>query len=133
MNIVYPIRHPSEQGSEGTPRPITTSRPPHWPALDGIRAVAILSVMVFHFGHAYLLPGGYLGVDVFFVLSGFLISSLLLAEWDSSGHRINFRNFYLRRVLRLGPALVVAIIAATVLAEIDGGTRGRRRCRWFRG
>jgi peptidoglycan/LPS O-acetylase OafA/YrhL len=69
-------------------------------------------VIVYHFG---LLPGGYLGVDLFFVLSGFLITSLLIREWDSRGGRISFRDFYARRILRLFPALSCVIAAAVVL------------------
>ena len=111
---------PREIGVPGKP-----DGKPHWRALDGVRAVAIMSVMVYHLEHRYLLPGGYLGVDVFFVLSGFLITSLLVAEREGNDGRVSFRNFYARRVLRLGPALVCALIAAIVLAEIDGGLRGR--------
>ncbi|MDQ1376046.1 MAG: hypothetical protein QOE15_219 [Acidimicrobiaceae bacterium] len=81
------------------------------PALDGLRAAAILVVVAVH--ATYLLvptmagrfvPGGFVGVDVFFVLSGFLITSLLLEEWDRD-HRISLRGFYRRRALRLFPAL----------------------------
>ncbi len=111
---------PREIGVPGKP-----DGKPHWRALDGVRAVAIMSVMVYHLEHRYLLPGGYLGVDVFFVLSGFLITSLLVAESDGNDGRVSFRNFYARRLLRLGPALVITLIAAMALAEIDGGLRGR--------
>jgi len=53
------------------------------PALDGVRAVAVLSVMAYHFGASWM-PGGFLGVDMFFVLSGYLITSLLLVEWGGA-------------------------------------------------
>lgn len=74
--------------------------------LDGLRGVAILLVLGCHLG---LLPGGFLGVDIFFVLSGFLITSLLLEEWQSYGV-IRLKQFYLRRVLRLLPAFVVLLL-----------------------
>lgn len=96
-----------------------------WPALDGLRAVAVLAVIIFHFG---VLPGGYLGVDLFFVLSGFLITSLLIQEWDKRGGSISFRDFYMRRVLRLFPALGCVITVAVVLAlymELSGPPSAR--------
>src|SRR5437588_1185775 len=74
--------------------------------LDGLRGVAILLVLAFHLGP---LPGGFLGVDIFFVLSGFLITSLLMEEWQSSGF-INLKQFYLRRALRLLPAFVLLLL-----------------------
>jgi peptidoglycan/LPS O-acetylase OafA/YrhL len=81
------------------------------PALDGVRGVAILCVLLHH---SRLLPGGFLGVDAFFVLSGFLITSLLLHEWESRGI-ISLRLFYARRALRLLPALGALLAAATVV------------------
>jgi peptidoglycan/LPS O-acetylase OafA/YrhL len=84
------------------------------PSLDGLRGVSILAVMSYHLG---LIRGGFLGVDIFFVLSGFLITTLLTDEWIRSGS-ISFRKFYMRRALRLLPALVVLAIAcdfATVI------------------
>jgi peptidoglycan/LPS O-acetylase OafA/YrhL len=87
--------------------------PPQWPALDGLRAVAVVGVILYHIG---VLPGGFLGVDVFFVLSGFLITALLLREWDARGGRVSFRYFYARRALRLLPALGCVIAGALVVA-----------------
>lgn len=78
------------------------------PTFDGLRGVAILLVM----GHHTPLPyfkGGFVGVDVFFVLSGFLITALLIKEFDLSG-QIQFRSFYIRRALRLLPALVALLL-----------------------
>jgi peptidoglycan/LPS O-acetylase OafA/YrhL len=75
------------------------------PALDGLRAVAILLVILFHGGA----PGfrwGYIGVDIFFVISGYLITAILLKEFAQRRH-ISFRSFYRRRALRLLPALIV--------------------------
>jgi peptidoglycan/LPS O-acetylase OafA/YrhL len=68
---------------------------PYNPALDGLRAVAISFVILFHSNPA-LFPGGRIGVDVFFVLSGYLITSILVDEMRRTGE-INFRNFYIRR------------------------------------
>jgi peptidoglycan/LPS O-acetylase OafA/YrhL len=73
------------------------------PSLDGLRAIAVTSVVVYH-AHQSLLPGGWAGVDMFFVLSGFLISSILLNE-ASKFNSINFGKFYVKRALRLMPAL----------------------------
>jgi peptidoglycan/LPS O-acetylase OafA/YrhL len=77
----------------------------HMPALDGLRGVAIIVVMIYHLEwlvpelHVYV-KGGFLGVDMFFVLSGFLITSILLSEREKTG-KISLRNFYVRRCLRL--------------------------------
>jgi len=78
------------------------------PELDGIRGISILLVLGVHFTPD-LIPGGYLGVDIFFVLSGFLITSLLLQEW-SHRNSISLKDFYIRRVLRLGPGLAVFLL-----------------------
>jgi peptidoglycan/LPS O-acetylase OafA/YrhL len=87
------------------------------PQLDGIRALAILPVVTFH---AWDTPrGGLFGVDIFFVLSGFLITTLLLGEWQASG-RISLPHFYLRRALRLLPALFVAVAGYLVIAGTVG-------------
>ena len=79
------------------------------PGLDGLRAVAIIGVLLYHAGIDWM-PGGFLGVDVFFVISGFLITSLILEEYDRSG-RVNFTKFYLGRARRLLPAVAVLLIA----------------------
>jgi peptidoglycan/LPS O-acetylase OafA/YrhL len=97
------------------PRARTTALP-YVPALDGVRAIAVAGVLLYHAGVAWL-PAGFLGVDVFFVLSGFLITSLLLAELDRGG-RIDLRRFWSRRARRLLPAafLVIAVTLAVVAA-----------------
>ncbi len=83
-------------------------RLPYRPALDGLRAIAVLSVLLYHAGQTWI-PGGFLGVEMFFVISGYLITSLLLAEWMQDGH-IDFKSFWLRRALRLFPALFVLLL-----------------------
>lgn len=99
----------------------------HRPALDGVRAMAILLVLGVHTLYLLIpkyqgrfLPGGFIGVDIFFVLSGFLITCLLLEEWQRQ-HRISMRNFYRRRALRLFPALwaVMAVQLGYTLLEHD--------------
>lgn len=86
----------------------------HMPGLDGVRAVAVTAVLLFHADPSWL-PGGFLGVDVFFTLSGFLITSLLIAELGETG-RIRFGRFYLRRARRLLPALFLVLVATSLLA-----------------
>ena len=83
------------------------------PGLDGIRAIAVLAVLLYHSGLAAV-PGGFLGVDVFFVLSGFLISSLLLQEIEHTSS-VSFGQFYLRRARRLLPALFATLALSAVL------------------
>lgn len=78
------------------------------PALDGVRAIAIILVFATHF-YMDAMPGGWIGVDVFFVLSGYLITSVLLHELRQSG-KISLGNFYMRRVLRLTPALALLVL-----------------------
>jgi len=86
---------------------IARGRPSQWLAgLDGLRALAVTAVVVFHFAPT-VLPGGFLGVDLFFVISGYLITRMLLAEIDATG-RISARDFYLRRIRRLLPAVVTS-------------------------
>ena len=81
------------------------------PALDGLRAVAIILVLLGHFGLGRVVPGGF-GVTVFFLISGFLITRLLLVEYVESG-KIDYLRFYARRFARLAPALVVVIASVT--------------------
>ncbi|HKX67203.1 MAG TPA: acyltransferase family protein [Intrasporangium sp.] len=87
--------------------------------LDGIRALAIVAVLVFHLNASWL-PGGFLGVDVFFVVSGFLITTLLVREHERSG-RIALRSFWVRRARRLLPALVVTVTLSTLIARLVSG------------
>lgn len=88
----------------------------HVPELDGLRGIAIVSVVVHHQLTPFSLPGGFLGVDLFFVLSGFLITGLLLAEFEKN-QTISLRKFYMRRILRLGPALFLYLIACLLVTH----------------
>ncbi|TQS42192.1 acyltransferase family protein [Cryptosporangium phraense] len=87
----------------------------HRPALDGLRAVAVVVVLLFHGGVSWL-PGGWLGVDAFFVLSGYLITTLLLAEHERTG-RIRLAAFWGRRARRLLPALLAVVTAVVGCAH----------------
>ncbi|HUP91100.1 MAG TPA: acyltransferase [Solimonas sp.] len=91
------------------------------PSLDGIRAVAVSLVFFAHSGLEHVVPGA-LGVTIFFVLSGYLITTLMRTEYTSSG-AVSFRSFYLRRVLRLMPPLLIVVAAAALLAAL-GVTQG---------
>lgn len=83
----------------------------HQPALDGLRACAVLAVMAYH-STSSPLPGGYLGVDVFFALSGFLITSVVISEWERFG-AVDVRDFLRRRALRIMPALLLLAVPLT--------------------
>ena len=83
-------------------------------AFDGLRAIAITAVLITHVDPDSL-PGGQLGVDLFFALSGYLITSLLLKEYDHFG-RVSLKDFYIRRFLRLAPALMVFAVVVTGFA-----------------
>lgn len=82
--------------------------------LDGLRAVAVLGVLGYHADLSWL-PGGFLGVDAFFVLSGYLITGLLLTEWQDRG-RVDFLRFYRHRARRLLPGLLLMLLVASVAA-----------------
>lgn len=81
--------------------------------LDGLRGLAVLAVLIYHAELGFL-PGGFLGVDIFFVLSGFLITSILIQEINQTG-RIDRATFYLRRIRRLMPALFVMLLFVVVV------------------
>ena len=88
---------------------------PYQPALDGLRGLAVAAVVLYHCGVGWA-RGGFLGVDVFFVLSGFLITGLLITEWRTWGS-IDLRQFWVRRVRRLLPALFVLLVVLAVIAH----------------
>jgi peptidoglycan/LPS O-acetylase OafA/YrhL len=85
--------------------------------IDGLRAIAILSVLIFHLDESWL-SGGFVGVDIFFVISGFLITKLLVSELQNTGE-ISFKGFYLRRVRRLFPAMFFCFCFSAVGAYIS--------------
>ena len=89
-------------------------RLPYSPGLDGLRALAVIAVLLYHADLAWI-PGGFLGVEVFFVISGYLITALLLAEWRQRG-RIDLKTFWLRRARRLLPALYVLLVVTLAFA-----------------
>jgi peptidoglycan/LPS O-acetylase OafA/YrhL len=95
-----------------------SSRLGHLPALDGLRGVAVAAVLLFHAGFSWA-KGGYLGVSMFFTLSGFLITSLLLREWGSD-RRIDLRAFWARRFRRLMPAALATLATVSALAWFIG-------------
>jgi peptidoglycan/LPS O-acetylase OafA/YrhL len=91
------------------------------PGLDGLRAVAVIGVVVFHLGFGFL-PGGLLGVAVFFTLSGYLITDLLMSEWRSTG-KLQLADFWLRRARRLLPALFVMLAVVSIWVSIGDPTQ----------
>jgi peptidoglycan/LPS O-acetylase OafA/YrhL len=86
------------------------------PALDGVRALAVAAVVAYHLGFGWA-SGGYLGVDLFFVLSGFLITSLLVEEWSSTG-TIRLGRFWEHRARRLLPALLLMLVAVCIYSSL---------------
>lgn len=109
------------------PEPIKGSSSRYMAGIDGLRALAVLAVIIYHLNYDWA-PGGLLGVGIFFVLSGYLITDLLIAEWNRNG-RLDMKNFWLRRARRLLPALFlmlfvvvagVAIFSPTQLETIRG-------------
>jgi peptidoglycan/LPS O-acetylase OafA/YrhL len=88
----------------------------HTPCLDGMRGIAILAVLIFHLEWHWL-PGGFFGVDIFFALSGFLTTTLLLEEQFAFG-KISLKRFFLRRAIRLYPALVALVIFSSLFTLV---------------
>lgn len=117
---------PTPADPSTTDSPVPAPRQPlgHVPAFDGLRAVAIVSVVLFHTpgwgSFPRIVPGGHMGVTVFFVLSGFLITTLLLAEHHRYG-RIDLRAFWLRRAARLLPGLLLVALVHTVFWSTQDG------------
>ncbi|MBJ8317420.1 acetyltransferase [Staphylococcus pseudintermedius] len=90
--------------------------PRYMPGLDGVRAVAVIAIIIYHLNPQWL-SGGFLGVDTFFVISGYLITSLLLTEYHNTG-KIELMSFWLRRVKRLIPAVIFLVMGVIVLSLI---------------
>jgi peptidoglycan/LPS O-acetylase OafA/YrhL/lysophospholipase L1-like esterase len=113
------------QETEIAPDAPTDSKVSSWrPGLDGLRAVAVLGVMAYHEPNI-VMAGGFLGVDLFFVLSGFLITGLLLDEHRRSGS-VSLRSFWNRRGRRLLPALAAMLVAVVVVTTLIGDVDQRR-------
>ncbi len=85
-------------------------------ALDGLRAVSILLVLVSHAWLGHIVPGG-LGVTIFFFISGFIITRLMISEWDKTG-TISIKKFYIRRFFRLMPALIVFVVLSLITMQL---------------
>jgi peptidoglycan/LPS O-acetylase OafA/YrhL len=104
-------------------RPVPTASRPgmgQQPGLDGLRAICVIAVMLYHGGFTWI-HGGFLGVEVFFVVSGFLITTLLIEEREKSG-RVSLPQFWLRRARRLFPALFSVLLAVAIWAALFGST-----------
>ena len=110
------VAEPPADEAELRARPSATGRD-RIAALDGLRAVGVLLIMGFHFGIGWL-PGGFVGVDLFYVLSGYLITGLLVGEFSKRGS-IKLSSFWLRRARRLLPALVIVLVVVTLLVRYD--------------
>ena len=102
------------------------SRVPYLPGLDGMRALAVVAVILYHTNNGWL-PGGFIGVEVFFVISGYLITLLLIGEHEKTG-RIDLKQFWMRRARRLLPALFLMMALLMVYSAIfERDTLGKLR------
>ena len=88
----------------------------YMPGLDGLRAIAVIGIIIYHLNKQWL-TGGFLGVDTFFVISGYLITSLLLNEYEETVI-INLKNFWIRRFKRLIPAVLTLVFVVIVVTLV---------------
>ena len=109
-------RRPGAGTPVGGASRVATVRMGYQPALDGLRAIAVLLVIGYHVGYSRL-AGGYIGVEVFFVLSGWLVCALLVGEHRATGG-VAVRDFWVRRARRLLPAMVVVTVATVAVATV---------------
>jgi peptidoglycan/LPS O-acetylase OafA/YrhL len=93
------------------------------PAIDGLRAVAVIAVILYHLGVSWI-PGGFLGVDLFFVISGYVITRLLLDSIQERGG-LDLRDFYMARIRRLLPPLIFMIIVTR--SSLESGHQIQQR------
>ncbi|MDQ2727707.1 MAG: acyltransferase [Actinomycetota bacterium] len=100
--------------SEEPPAPIAVAG--RMVGLDGIRALAVVAVVVYHFSPSWL-PGGFFGVDIFFVISGFLITGIVVHQWEQAGH-IDLVGFWWRRARRLLPAVVTLLVVVVLVSAV---------------
>ena len=110
------IEHDSRALETGGERAVGGVRLPYLPGLDGLRALAVIAVLLYHAELPWI-PGGFLGVEIFFVISGYLITTLLLEERRQRG-RIDLVGFWMRRARRLLPALYLLLVVTLVFAVV---------------
>ena len=103
---------------------MSNNKAKYLPSIDSLRALAVLAVIIYHIDVNYL-PGGFLGVDLFFVLSGYLISSLIIKEYKKTG-TLNLYNFYMRRARRLLPAVYFMITVCLLFMVLFNGVLLRK-------
>ena len=118
QNVATVKPESSDIAAESSPSAAASghSRLPYLPGIDGLRAIAVLAVLFYH-AEVPWMPGGFLGVEVFFVISGYLITGLLLAEWRKNA-RINLGRFWFRRARRLLPAVFLLLLVVLLFAVL---------------